>query len=155
MDEMKKNGIAPAKKISRLDIMELKRKMEEKLEQAQIEERYSKMQAQEALSEQLEKMDKDEKKFGYESTNLYKFNDDEQSKIMNELTGDDGMKLAESMLDSMSSLQTKEDMQVRIRNRNSHRGSSISTQQKRHAKRKHHHKHNKSNYNRQQSLWSY
>ena len=70
------------------------------------------MDAQEALKDELQKMKSDETKYGYESTNMFKFDDVDQDKIMEGLTGDEGQKLAENMIDSMSSLQTKEDLQL-------------------------------------------
>ena len=77
MDDDKKNGRVPEvkKEIPQVNIMELKRKLQEKLIRAEIEARMSKDEAQEALTEQLSKMDKDEQTFGYESTNLYKFDE--------------------------------------------------------------------------------
>ena len=77
----------------------------------------SKDEAQEALTEQLQKMDTDEQKFGYESTNLYKFDEEDKEKVIDGLQGDDGMKLAENMIDQMTSLQTTQDIQVRGRTR--------------------------------------
>ena len=77
----------------------------------------SKDEAQEALTEQLQKMDTDEQKFGYESTNLYKFDEEDKEKVIDGLQGDDGMKLAENMIDQMTSLQTTQDIQVRGRRR--------------------------------------
>ena len=48
------------------------------------------MDAQEALKDELQKMKSDETKYGYESTNMFKFDDVDQDKIMEGLTGDEG-----------------------------------------------------------------
>lgn len=49
-------------------------------------------------------MNSNEERFGYESTNLYKFDEEDQEKIVEGLQGDNGMKLTEKMLDTMSEL---------------------------------------------------
>ena len=119
LDERKKNPdlYQELKPIPYANKEELKRKLQEKLIRAEIEARMSKDEAQEALTEQLQKMDTDEQKFGYESTNLYKFDEEDQEKVIDGLQGDDGMKLAENMIDQMTSLQTTQDIQVRGRRR--------------------------------------
>lgn len=119
LDERKKNPdlYQEPKPIPYANKEELKRKLQEKLIRAEIEARMSKDEAQEALTEQLQKMDTDEQKFGYESTNLYKFDEEDKEKVIDGLQGDDGMKLAENMIDQMTSLQTTQDIQVRGRTR--------------------------------------
>ena len=53
---------------------------------------------------------------------------------MEGLQGDDGLKLAENMIDSMSSLQTKEDVQMSKKEKN----KAKSRKHRRHRKKKGH-----------------
>ena len=66
-------------------------------------------------------MNDDEQKFGYESTNLYKFSQEDQKQIVEGLKGDDGQELAQSMLDSMSFIKTMEDLHLGKKKAQRHR----------------------------------
>ena len=113
-------------------------KLTEKLDRIEENKRQeiSQDEAQKALTEQVQKLNDDEQKFGYESTNLYKFSQEDQQEIVEGLKGDDGQQLAQSMLDSMSFIKTKEDLHMDKKKKYSHR-----MKQKKHRKRMGHYHH--------------
>ena len=116
LEEEKKNPSAPKNKpIPYANVLELKRKLNEKLIRAEVEARIAKDEAKQAYDDEIKRMERDEKRFGYDETNLYKFNEEDQDKIMDGLQSDDGYKLAESLLDSMKLLQAVENMHVQKR----------------------------------------